>query len=212
MTPRRLVPLTLAAGLLAFVAAPATLAQPGPGPGGRLGQGPRFATPPPTQALQLTEEQRTKLDALMSEVRTKAGPIRERVRSLRQQLRTELLADKPDEAKIKQLRGDLAKAEQELTGLRLDQQTRFAQILTPEQRKLLRERRAARALAGALRGFGFGPWMGRRGPFLGVGPGGFGFGPGARGRALLGPMGGGLMAGPRRLVGRGFWGVGWWWR
>lgn len=209
MTLRRLVTLMLAAGLLVFVAPPATLAQ--PGPGGRFGQGPRFAASPPIQALQLTEEQRTKLDALMSEVRTKAGPLRERVRSLRQQLRTELLADKPDEASLRQLRGDLAKAEQELMGLRLDQQTRFAQILTPEQRKLLRERREARALAGALRGFGFGPPMGRRGAFLGVGPGGVGFGPGARGRALLGPMGGRL-AGPRRLVGRGFCGFGCWWR
>lgn len=195
----------VAALALALVASGVASAQPGFGPGGRFGQGLRVGAAPPVRALQLTDEQRSKLDALASELRSKVVPVRDRVRTLRRDLGTELLADKPDEAKIKQLRADLLKAEQELLALRLEQQTRLAQILTPEQRKRLRERQSARALVGAFRGFGGGP--------LGPGrPGVRGRAPGfGRWRAGLGPWGP-FGPAPGRVVGRGVWGLGWWWR
>ncbi len=208
---RRSVFLTVAAAGLALVAVGAAFAQPGPPPGGRFGQaiGPAAPQPP---VPPLTDEQRAKLEALMTELRPKALEARTQVQSLHQQLRTELLADKPDEAKIKQLRADLLKAQQTLMSLRLDQQARVAQILTPEQRKQLRARQGARALAGAFRGLAGGPGRGmmRRRAFAGRGPAPGG--PGLRGR------GGWFMGafwpapGPGgRPAGRGFRGLGWWW-
>jgi hypothetical protein len=128
----------------------------------------------------------------MKEDQDRARTAREQAQKLNEQLRTELFADAPDQAKIKQLRGDLLKAQQELFALRLDHQTRFSQVLTPEQRRMVRDRQAQRrAMRGLRRGFGpgFGPGMGARGfrgrafgrrgglmgPMLGPGPGaGFG--------------------------------------
>lgn len=172
MTQKRLSLLTAAAVALAVIVTGATYAQPGPPQGAGPGQGPR-AGGPPSRGLQLTDEQRTKLEALIKEQRDRARTVRGEVQKLREQLNTELFADKLDEAKIKQLRGELAKAQQDMLGARLDQQTKLAQILTPEQRKLMREQRDLRAIQGMMRGFG----GGRRGPGMGpgrrMGPGGF---------------------------------------
>lgn len=209
MTQTRLFPLTAAALALAVIVTGAAYAQPGPPPGAGPDQGPRAGGPPPARGLQLTDEQRTKLDALMKEQRDRVQTSRDQVQKLEEQLDTELFADKPDVAKIKQLRGDLVKAQQEMLTARIDRQENLAQILTPEQRKQMREvrTRAARmARRGAFGGPGMGgpgmgrpdmggPGFGRRGQ--GFGPAGPGFGPGMRrGLRGLGMRGG--MRGPGR--------------
>jgi Spy/CpxP family protein refolding chaperone len=208
MSRRRYVLLIMTAVLAGVLVASSSFAQPGRGLGGRVGPGPRLGAPL-AQGLQLTDDQRTKLEALMTEMRPKMQAAREQVRSIGQQLRAELLAEKPDEAKIKQLRGDLLKAQQTLAALRLDHQTRLAQILTPEQRKRLRERSVDRAFAGAVRGL-----VGRPGARMGWGRAfvGRGRGWGAAAGPFIGPFGPWAGPGPRRLVGRGVWGFGWWWR
>ena len=113
------------------------------------------------------------------------------MRKLREDLNAEFWADKPDEAKIKQLRADLARAEQEILAARLDVQAKRAQVFTPEQRKQMRTTQARRWFMGAGRLPGQGPG-GRR---QGIGPAGRGqgIGPAGRGQRMLrGPMGRGL--------------------
>ncbi len=224
MTQTRLSLLAAAAVALAVIVTGAANAQPGPPPGSPgfgPGQGPGMGGPAaqvPAGRPQLTDEQRTKIDALMKEQRDRTHAARDQVQKLQEQLRTELFADKPDEAKIKQLRGDLVKVQQEMLTARIDHQAKFSQILTPEQRKQMREARspAARmvqrgafgpAMGGAgvgRRGPGFGPGVGPgfgpriRGGFRGPGMGRFrGPGLGVGGRAFRGPAGPGQGFGPR---------------
>jgi Spy/CpxP family protein refolding chaperone len=152
-------------------------------------QGPPPQGPPP-QGPPLTDEQRTKLQALATEQRDRLHAARDQTQKLQEQMRAEVWADKPDEAKIKQLRGDLAKAQQEMFAARLDFQTRRAQVFTPEQRKQIRDLQARRQ-ARDLRGFAR---PGQR------------FGPAARG--FRGGMRGFRRPGPWDGAGMGWWGQG----
>lgn len=201
MTQRRFSLLTAAAVALAVIVTGAAYAQPGPPPGSPglgPGQGPGVGGPAaqaPAGRPQLTDEQRTKLDALMKEQRDRTHAASDQVQKLQEQLHTELFADKPDEAKIKQLRGDLVKAQQEMLTARIDHQAKLSQILTPEQRKQMREARSPVAR------------MLRRGAFGGPGMGGRGMRGGFRG-PLMGGFGGPGM-GRFRGPGQGF-GPRWW--
>lgn len=189
MTHRPFFVFFVALTLAALVTSSAS-AQPGPPQGPGPVQAPRMAAPPPQgpppqepppQGPQLTDEQRTKLVALATEQRDRLHAARDQMQKLQEQMRAELWADKPDEAKVKQLRGDLAKAQQEMFAARLDFQTKRAQVFTPEQRKQIRDMRAQRQIwgprgfAGPRQGFrpaarGFrGGMRGFRGP--GYGPG-----------------------------------------
>ena len=146
--------------------------------------------PPPAQGPQLTDDQVLKLQALAREQRDRLRPATEQARQIREDLNTEFWADKPDEAKIKQLRADLAKAEQEMLAARLDFQARRAQVFTPEQRKQMRAAQARRWLAG-----------GRR--FPGEGPGGAqGMGPAGQ-RQPMGPAGRGQRMRRGGVMGQG---------
>ncbi len=225
MTQPRFSLLTAAALALVAIVTGAAYAQPGPPPGSPglgPGQGPGMGGPAAHASAgrpQLTDEQRTKIDVLMKEQRDRTHAARDQVQKLQEQLHTELFADKLDEAKIKQLRGDLTKTRQEMLAARIDRQGTLAQILTPEQRKQMRDvrTRAARMVRrGAFGGPGMGgpgmggpgmggpgmggpgmggPGFGRRGQ--GFGPAGPGFGPGMRrGLRGLGMRGG--MRGPGR--------------
>lgn len=171
MTHRRfLVP--LAALALAVSAGGAMLAQQGPPPAQGPGTAPQVVRPP-AQGPQLTDDQVLKLQAIAKEQRDRLRPATEQARQIREDLNTEFWADKPDEAKIKQLRADLLKAEQEMVAARLDFQARRAQVFTPEQRKQMRAAQARRWLAGGRRVPGQGPGdpaMGPGRPARGMGP------------------------------------------
>jgi Spy/CpxP family protein refolding chaperone len=147
------------------------LAQQGPPPT-PPGQGPQAGPPP--QGPQLTDDQVLKLQALAKEQRDRLRPATDQARKIREDLNSEFWAEKPDEAKIKQLRADLAKAEQEMLAARLDFQGRRAQVFTPEQRKQMRAAQARRWLAGGRRFPGQGPGgvpaMRPGGPGRGMGP------------------------------------------
>jgi Spy/CpxP family protein refolding chaperone len=92
----------------------------------------------------------------------------EQARKIREDLNTEFWADTPDQAKVKQLRADLGRAEQEMLAARLDFQARRAQVFTPEQRKQMRAMQARQWLqrGGRLPGEGMGPGPGARGQRL----------------------------------------------
>lgn len=219
MTQRRWF-LPIAGVALIVLASGAAFAQPGPPPGPGPGQGPQMGPPPQAPGLQLTDEQRTKLQALAKEERDRTHAARDEMQTLREQLQTELYADKPDEVKVKQLRADLTKAQQEMFAARLDRQQKLAQIFTAEQRKQLRDFRARRPFMMGPGGFGgpgvgwprpgIGPGMGRfpgglpgtgvrrglRGWDAWGGPGMGGRGRWFRGRGLRGPLGPGPGYGP----------------
>jgi len=141
------------AALISAALVAVAAAQPGP----PQGPGPRMAATPPQQGPQLTDDQLTKMQALATEQRERVRAARDQMRKLQEQMRAEVWADTPDEAKIRQLRGDLAKAQQEMFTARLDFQAKRAQVLTPEQRKQVRGMQARRQVWGRR---GFGPWPG----------------------------------------------------
>lgn len=195
--------------IMSFAAA--ALAQPQGPPRGR-GNAPQG--PPPQgrgAGPQLDEKQREAIRALRGQQPNPAQA--EQMQKLQAQLQELLLADTPDTAKIEALKKEIATAQTNALNARINQQLQFAKILTPEQRRAMRERRSRpgqnpmgfRGPRGRGRGF-MGP-IGRGRGFGPMGPGvgrGFGFmGPGGGyGFRFMGP-GGGRGFGPMRRRGFG---------
>lgn len=182
--------------------ATAVFAQPQPPPRGRgnappAPQGPQGPGPDRGAPPQLDEKQREALRALR-EKQPNEGQTAEQMRKLQGQLQELLLADTPDTAKIEALKKEIVTAQTNALSARINQQLQFAKILTPEQRRAMRERRGGPGAAGRFGMRGRGPMAGGRGfGFMGPMAGGRGFG-------FMGPRGGrgfGFM-GPGR--GRGF--------
>lgn len=131
--------------------------RPGPGgPAGMLGLGPR---------LNLTEEQRAKVETIVRDSRDKTGPIADELRLTQSTLRRELFADQRNSGRITELSNKVAQLEKQLADARLQTSLAISDLLTPEQRQQMR------AGVGAGRG-GFG------GPGRGFGAQGRGFGRG----------------------------------
>jgi len=145
------------AGLF-VVGVAAQTAQPAPpGPRGqRMGPPPGAGVGPMLRlrGLDLTEPQRDQFRALMEERRAADNPAATRVRELQRALNLQLFSDAPDQGAIEQIKIDLAQAHQQALAERIAFEAKIAQILTPEQRKTLRERIEE----------GPGPGMWRRGP------------------------------------------------
>jgi Spy/CpxP family protein refolding chaperone len=129
----------LAGGALAVVSAQ-------PGPGRRGGPFPLMRIP------DLTDAQRQQIRQLMEERRDGADNPMRQVADLERQLHAELFADAPDTGKIEALKSQMASAHASALEARIDLQTKIAQILTPEQRKQLREN-PGRAGRGGRGGF-----------------------------------------------------------
>jgi Spy/CpxP family protein refolding chaperone len=117
---------------------------PGFGPGGP-GSGRGFGM---LRGVELTDAQRDQVRTIMQEWRDDASATH----NLQRQLRTELLADTPDEAKIASLREQIVGAHNEMLTRHIDTQRKIAQVLTPEQRAKARE--ALSDDSGARRGRG----------------------------------------------------------
>lgn len=94
--------------------------------------------------LNLTDAQRDEIAKLREEHRAATREDSQKLRVAKRQLRDEVFADNPDQNKIATLKSDIAQLSQQLEARRLDEQERFARILTPEQRKLMREHRELR--------------------------------------------------------------------
>ncbi len=139
----------------------------GPGSGKGRGYGPnRDAV---MERLNLTDEQKTKIEALQDAHAQDTKPLREKIFDKSVQLRRLWLEANPDRNKItgaqQELRALRNEMEDKVTALRLE--TR--KVLTPEQNEKL-------ANTGWGRGTGFGPRGGMRGdgefgPRRGAGPG-----------------------------------------
>lgn len=171
--PASLLALLLAVLLLPalLLATPVLLAQP-PGPGGG-GQGPgmgpgahgfapqghrgpgaRHGLGGPAflaSYLDLTEQQKEQVRALHQERREASRPIRERMRTLRRELHTELQAEAPNTLRVGELSLALHEQRQEMRQLRQGFHEDLKALLTTEQQEALerlvnarKERREAR--------------------------------------------------------------------
>jgi protein CpxP len=158
MSLKRLTLVAIAVTAAAALAAGATFAQnPAPGPAGPRFGGPGFGPMFALRGLDLTQAQRDQLKTLAQSQREQNAPVFEKLRTLERALRTELLADAPDQGKIDQLKTDLGLAQQDALGARIAMELKVGQILTAEQRQTLRDR-LANAPAGprGRRGWGRG--------------------------------------------------------
>jgi Spy/CpxP family protein refolding chaperone len=142
---KRILTMVVAAAVLAGGSMAVVSAQPGPG---RRGGGPF----PLMRIPDLTDAQRQQIRQLMEEQRDAGDRPMRQVGDLERQLHAELFADAPDAGKIEALKTQIASAHAAALESRIELQTKIAQILTPEQRKQLREN-PGRAGRGGRGGF-----------------------------------------------------------
>ena len=136
---------------------------PGPGYGPDNGRGHGYCNEAGLQRLNLTDEQKTKIEALVTANEKENRPTREKMFDKSVELRRLWLKENPDKDKIlavqKEVRTLRDKLEDKTTALRFE----IRKVLTPEQQEKL-------ASFGWGRGMGFGPRGGMRGQG-GYGPG-----------------------------------------
>jgi len=137
---------------------------PGPGYGPDNGRGHGYCNEAGLRRLNLTDEQKTKIEALATASQKEIRPLREKMFDKSVELRRLWLKENPDKDKIlavqKEVRTLRDKLEDKATALRFE----IRKVLTPEQQEKL-------ASFGWGRGRGFGPRGGMRGPGGGFGPG-----------------------------------------
>lgn len=126
------------------------------GPGRGMGRG--FGGPGPgiVYRLDLTEQQREQVKAIV-EARRESRPGATMM-ELQKQLQAALFADNVDLAKVEELKQAIAAAEAAMLSARIDHQLKVNAILTPEQRVKARELIANAPGPGSgrgRRGFGF---------------------------------------------------------
>ncbi len=147
----------------AFAFGPTDGRGPGPGYGPGSGMGPGYYGNTGFNRLNLTDEQKTKIEALQIAREKDVRPIREKMFDKSVELRRLWLKENPDKDKIlvvqKEVRTLRDKLEDKSTALRFE----IRKVLTPEQQEKL-------ASFGWGRGMGFGPRGGMRGQG-GYGPG-----------------------------------------
>jgi len=183
----------------ALLVAAAVAAQPAPdpvwpggGPGGP-GAGPCWRGGPGTgmqlmfDRLDLSDEQRQQIEALVEEGRKQRLAYQKDLLRLRHDLQGEMLKDAPDAGKVRKLAARIGELRTQMQTSWLEQRLAVRKLLTPEQRDQLILMRAHGGRGGRC---GMGP--GGMGP--GAGPRGMGHGAGHRG---MGPGGGPCGAGPQ---------------
>ena len=160
---KKLTLVLMAAALGALLTVPAFAAGPGGCPGNGPGGGPGDHRDKIFKKLNLTDEQKTKIEALISENQKAIRPLREKMFDKSVELRRLWLQANPDKDKIttaqKELRILRDKKEDKATTLRFE----IRKVLTSEQNEKLANSRWGR-------GPGFGPRGGMRG-HGGPGPG-----------------------------------------
>ena len=158
-----------AAGALALVCIVATGAMvfaQNPPPQGRRGAmmgrgGPGGPGGGMMQQLNLTADQRNQIQAIMQKHRDSTQADSQKMRDLQQQLKNAIFADNGP-TDTTELQGQIAALEAQLESGRIGLEKQIAAILTPDQRKQVRD----------MPGPGFGPMMGRgRGRGMGHRPG-----------------------------------------
>lgn len=111
--------------------------------------GPGRAPGMPRQArelagLNLTDAQRDQIWKLREDHRAAVRDEAFKLRTARRELRRETLAEQPDPQKIETLRAQVTELSSVLQNRRLELRQQMAQVLTPEQREVLRKRQDQR--------------------------------------------------------------------
>ena len=137
---------TLAAVLVAAVAIVTLSAQAQEEPPARpdrqghaRGIGCGFGPGPGLARLNLTDEQRQQIRAIMQEARESNQAAQKTAGDLQRELRAAVFADTPDQAKIDELKAAIGEAQAEGLNTRIAVELKIAQVLTPEQRTQARE-------------------------------------------------------------------------
>lgn len=149
-----------------FVTALATpvLAQPGPGQGMRM----RIM-----DELNLTEQQKKAVNDIHDKAMRDAIERRAQIANMRLDVRKLFIADKPDQTAIEQKLGEISRLQADAKVQRVKTWFAINNLLTPEQRKVWKERQGMGRMDGMGRG-GFRGRMHRDGFNRGFGgPGGF---------------------------------------
>ena len=120
------------------------------GPGFRRGG---FMLGRMARALDLTDDQKASVKALMEEQRKAAEPLWQQHRELRQQIRQQLDSGSPDPATVGRLTIQASGVGKQLRDARAQTKERLAALLTPEQKTRLDALEKARGWRGH-RGFG----------------------------------------------------------
>jgi periplasmic protein CpxP/Spy len=115
-----------------------------PGEGRGFGPGRGMGPGPGLTRLNLTDQQRKQVRAIMQEARTGNEAPGQKAGELRRELHIAIFADSPDHGRIDQLKAAIAGAEASALEARIATDLKIAQILTPEQRAQAREARGRR--------------------------------------------------------------------
>lgn len=113
----------------------------GPGRGGPAGFGP---------GLELTEDQQATLQDLRVSARDQSAPIADELRTAKNALHRAVYADESDNAAVSELAAKVASLEQQLAALHLANEQAIADVLTAEQKEIVR----TRGVRGPRRGAG----------------------------------------------------------
>lgn len=135
----------------------------GPGEGMGPGNGPGYHRDAAWAKLNLSAEQKTKIEALQLDHQKEIRPVREKMFDKSVELRRIWLQPNPDKDKILALQKEVRVLRDQLEDKATAQKLEIRKLLTPEQQEKL-------ANSGWGRGMGFGPRGGMRGHGAG-GPG-----------------------------------------
>lgn len=110
----------------------------GPRRVGRAGRGGQAPLLEFGRNLNLTEEQRTKVQALTRSAREKVAPLTDELGLAERTLHRELYADKADTKKIADVSARIATLRKQIQDIRISTATSVAEVLTPDQRQQVR--------------------------------------------------------------------------
>jgi Spy/CpxP family protein refolding chaperone len=168
---------SIAIAISAVLMAGTLIAQPGPGMGRKMQGGPMMRGgemqaqrgPGMMGMLNLTDEQRTKVEDLMTQHQREAIPVHAQLQKLQADLKLEITADKYDAGKVKGILSEVSKLTSDMASKRIAHQRAIRDLLTPEQRKQFDRHILAGPQGGQFRRGGFGgPMHGGRGQMGGM--------------------------------------------
>ncbi len=144
----------------------------GMGPGTMMGQGPG-----PMGILNLTDEQKGKIEDLHLAHQKDITPLRAELQKQQSSLKLELTADKFNESKVKSIQGEISKLQSEIAAKMVQHLRAVRDVLTAEQKKKFDEHILSGGPMGPgpMKGggmMGHGGMKGHRGMMGGAGAGG----------------------------------------
>jgi Spy/CpxP family protein refolding chaperone len=116
------------------------------------------------EELNLTDEQKEKIESLWFEHQRRQVEIGAKLRKAEIELEELLWEDEPDRSAIERKIDEISRYRAELQKSRIEHRLNVARVLTPEQRKLIKEKLRFRAFRRRMSDFGFRPHPHRRHP------------------------------------------------